>query len=162
MLIWSRWGILAILIPAVLLGVCRYVSTTITKDVIEFNEEPPRRTKTPPVPDDELTEEQIAEREAAAKEQIVKELQAAENRTRQIKRWGDLGMAIGMLLGSMILWPLGTWMNKSETRMLIDAETKQMIEAQFGGGHTFFFIPMQYWSIVWVIAGVVKLFGSFV
>ena len=46
-----------------------------------------------------------------------------------------------------IFWPLGKWMEgKSKGKTYIDKETNQ--EVVIKAGHTFFFIPIKYWSFV--------------
>ena len=66
-------------------------------------------------------------------------------------------MGLGASWEGKILWPLGRWMNQTENRVFVDPQTGQPIEAQVGGGHTLFFIPMEYWSFIWGAIGLFKL-----
>ncbi|MFT3882586.1 MAG: hypothetical protein QM703_23400 [Gemmatales bacterium] len=50
----------------------------------------------------------------------------------------------------------------SSKRTVIRPETgeRYVITVPNGGGHTFFFIPMEYWSVILVILGVALLFAK--
>ena len=75
-----------------------------------------------------------------------------------VKRAKDIGFAIGSLVAAGIIWPLGLWMNRSESRILYDEQTGQHVELAAGGGHTLFFIPLQYWAFIWVAFGLYRFF----
>jgi hypothetical protein len=75
---------------------------------------------------------------------------------KAVKRAQDNGFAVGCLIAAGVLWPLGRWMNTTETRLLVDAQTGEPVELHSGGGHTLFFIPLEYWAFIWPVIGLFK------
>ena len=73
-----------------------------------------------------------------------------------LKRAKDIGFAIGAVTAGVALWFLGRWMNRTESHMLIDPQTGQHVELATGGGHTLFFIPLQFWAFIWAGIGVFR------
>lgn len=71
------------------------------------------------------------------------------DRLKAVKRAEGNWYFVGSLLSAAAVWPLGRWMNRTESRHLVDPETGQHVELQTGGGHTLFFIPMQYRAPIW-------------
>jgi hypothetical protein len=67
---------------------------------------------------------------------------------------------LACLLGGGVLWPLGRRLNQTDERQLLDMETGEVVRFQSGGGHTLFFIPVEYWSFIVAAFGVVTLFTS--
>jgi hypothetical protein len=149
-MIWSRWGILAIGIPIILAVVFGFVCEA----VVSLSADRPRPTVRESSEADEADQEAIAKR--------IEDLKAAQreeeaNFGRATHRAKGFGFKLGLLAAAGVLWPLGRWMNQSETRMLFDPQSGQMVELVIGGGHTLFFIPIQYWSIIWAVIGVIQL-----
>jgi hypothetical protein len=68
----------------------------------------------------------------------------------------NTGYLIGGLVSAAVLWPLGRWMNRSVDRTLVDQQNGQVVEAHAGGGHTLFFIPLEYWGFIWAAIGLFK------
>ena len=60
---------------------------------------------------------------------------------------GDISNIAIYLTLTAIFWPLGTWMqNRSKGKTYIDKETGQEVVVR--ASHTFFFIPIKYWSFL--------------
>jgi len=66
--------------------------------------------------------------------------------------------AAGAWAAAVVLWPLGRYMNRVEHRQLWDLHANRAVTLRTGGGHTLFFLPMEYWSILCVLLGVALLF----
>jgi hypothetical protein len=66
--------------------------------------------------------------------------------------------AAGAWAAAVVLWPLGRYMNRVEHRQLWDLHANRAVILRTGGGHTLFFLPMEYWSILCVLLGVALLF----
>jgi hypothetical protein len=66
---------------------------------------------------------------------------------------------LGFLVAAVIVWPLGRALNrKRPERELVDPQTGERVILKSGGGHTLFFIPIEYWAPIFVVLGVVFLF----
>ena len=65
--------------------------------------------------------------------------------------------ALGVLLGGIVVWVLGTRMNGTG-RLLVDPQTGQQVTIR--RKHSLFFIPMQYWGIVAAVIAVFLLFAK--
>jgi hypothetical protein len=65
---------------------------------------------------------------------------------------------LACLVAALIVWPVGRVLNRKGMRELLDTETGERFAVQTGGGHTLFFIPMEYWAVIFVGLGVVFLF----
>ena len=160
MVIWTRWGILGLLIPTALIVIAMISAETYTK--LRFAGEGRKPVKQAPVADgtDEPPREDEAEEAKAAERQRAEEEQKrAEDRDKAIKRAKDTGYLIGGVWSAALLWPLGRWMNASESRVLMDRPSGQVVEPQGGGGHTMFFIPLEFWGSIWAAIGLCKFFG---
>jgi len=57
----------------------------------------------------------------------------------------------GCVAGAVAIWFLGTYLNSRPGRVFIDKQTGQ--EVLYKKRHDLFFIPMQWWSIIWLIGG---------
>jgi hypothetical protein len=67
---------------------------------------------------------------------------------------------VGLLIAAAVSWPIGRAMNQGEEQEVVDPESgKPVIVRSGGGGHSLFFIPVQYWWIVFAILGVVFAFA---
>lgn len=145
MLIWSRWGILGLLIP--------FVPIIIAHEIVKAQQAEKRKAlKSTPASDVKEKPPTPEEAEALNQAQWLLEIdqQIAD------KRAENLGFAIGSLIGAVVLWPLGRWMNTPGSRTIVDLQTGQLVELPTGGGHTLFFIPMQYWAFIWPLIGLGK------
>jgi heme A synthase len=60
--------------------------------------------------------------------------------------------SIGLLLAALVNWFVGKNLNKNTKRDLIDEKTKEKITID--NSHTFFFINMEWWSIILIILGI--------
>src|SRR5262249_29792336 len=66
---------------------------------------------------------------------------------------------VAFLAAAVIVWPLGRALNRRRPgRELIDPKTGGRVVLTSGGGHSLFFIPMEYWAPLLVVLGVVLLF----
>lgn len=56
------------------------------------------------------------------------------------------------LAGGAALFFLGSWMNSDAniSRILVDPNTGERVSVS-NGSHTFFFIPVQYWGIIFAV-----------
>ncbi|MDR0673863.1 MAG: hypothetical protein LBF93_09485 [Zoogloeaceae bacterium] len=70
----------------------------------------------------------------------------------------DLASLIGVFLGSCALWFGGRWLNSRPVRVLTDPENGERLACR--NSHSFFWIPLQYWAILWPLAGLVILFSD--
>jgi|GEM_PF-7001093 len=160
MVIWTRWGILGILIPTVLIVLASIVAEKVA--MLRLPAEARKPVKQVPVADDveeAPPEKDPEEVQAAERKRADEDRQRVAAREKAVQRFKDTGYLIGGLVSAAVLWPLGRWMNKSETRTLVDQQSGQLVEAQLGGGHTLFFIPLEYWGFIWAAIGLFKFLG---
>jgi hypothetical protein len=88
--------------------------------------------------------------------EVVTEAAAHDDRYYQNHGWPKLA---AFLVAAAIVWPLGRLLNRKQTeRELVDPATGQRVLLQSGGGHSLFFVPVQYWAPILVALGVVFLF----
>ncbi len=66
---------------------------------------------------------------------------------------------LGLWIAAATSWPLGRYMNRDTERHLVDPASGQLVAVHSGGGHTLFFVPVQYWWVVFLILGVVFAFA---
>lgn len=144
MIIWSRWGILALLIPVLPILLAEGVMELSVSD-----DSPPVRAKIANDSDDTDVREKAEELKAAQRKREEEHLHAVTRAKRT-------GFGIGCLIGAAAIWPLGRWMNKPESRMLIDPQSGESFQMRSGGGNTLFFVPMEYWSFIWLVVGFYK------
>ncbi|RRB02835.1 hypothetical protein [Larkinella rosea] len=64
--------------------------------------------------------------------------------------------SIGLVVAAAINWWVGTNLNSGEGRLLKDEETGEMI--RFKRNHTLFWIPMQWWSVAFLLLAVSLIF----
>jgi hypothetical protein len=151
MVIWTRWGILGLLIPMVLILIAQEaMKMTINDEPMPVKRAAIKEDSEVSPTDEEAQELRTAERKKAEQKRAADHLKA-------IKNAKDNGYGIGCLATAVVLWPLGRLMNKTETRLLIDQQTGQPVEMQVGGGNTLFFIPLEYWSFIWPAFGLYKV-----
>ena len=88
--------------------------------------------------------------------EALSEFWMQDERYYQEHGWPKLA---AFLVAAAIVWPLGRVLNrKQQGRELLDPATGQRVLLQSGGGHTLFFIPVQYWAPILAAAGVIFLF----
>lgn len=145
MLIWSRGGILGVIIPVGLMFAAR--ATLEPSRPAGLN--PPVHVAGAEDTYDDPTEEQTEAKRAAERKREADHLQ-------DVKFAKQIGYFIGCIVGAAILFPLGRWLNRTETRVLTDPQPRDLIDLATGGGHTLFFIPLEYWSFVWVVIGLLQ------
>jgi len=59
---------------------------------------------------------------------------------------------------AIIVWPLGLYLNKRRPeRELVDPQTGEIVILR-SGGHSLFFIPMQFWAPVFLVLALIFLF----
>lgn len=62
-------------------------------------------------------------------------------------------------LSAAPLWVLGRWLNRGGVvKELLDPQTGEKVFLQQGGGHSFFFIPVEFWAIISLVLGLILLF----
>lgn len=61
--------------------------------------------------------------------------------------------ALAGFVAAVPIWYLGIKFNVKDVRVLIDPETEE--EVIIGGGHSLFFIPMQYWAFIFLAISIV-------
>ncbi|GBU10210.1 hypothetical protein AwWohl_13480 [Gammaproteobacteria bacterium] len=64
------------------------------------------------------------------------------------------GMAIGIFLAGIASWFAGKRINRVSYKDLIDPDTNEIVTLKHGGGHSFFFIPMQYCGVLMSIIAI--------
>ncbi len=70
----------------------------------------------------------------------------------------DSGFALGLLVAAVVNWFVGTRLNRSLGRELIDANTGERVILR--RQHTLFWVPMQYWSVVMAVFAVLAVTSS--
>jgi len=145
MIIWSRWGIVALLVPVAFV----LAAQAVAKAGAAGAPAPTKRAQPAAETTDSLTEEDIE----AAEKLVADQKKSAAEREKATKRAMHNGYGIGCLLGGLALWPLGRWMNRTERGAAVDPYSGNPVEVQVGGGHTLFFVPVEYWSLVWAGLG---------
>lgn len=66
--------------------------------------------------------------------------------------------SIGILLGAVVNWFVGKKLNNTPGRILVDEETGERL--QYKRKHTFFWIAMEWWSIILVVLAVLFAFSD--
>ena len=152
MVISTRWGILGLIIPTALIVIAIIGAEIVAKHRMRGEDRKP--VKQAQVTDDaqDPLEEDPEEVKAAERRRVAE-------REKSTKRAKETGYLIGGLASAAVLWPLGRFMNKGESRILADQQSGELVEAQVGGGHTMFFIPLEYWGFIWAAIGLFKFFG---
>ena len=68
---------------------------------------------------------------------------------------------VGAAIGGVVIWFLGNYLNrKTNDRELLDPKTGERMVLQTGGGHSLFFIPMQFWGPIILVLGIVLAFSK--
>ena len=66
---------------------------------------------------------------------------------------------VGLWLAAAVVWPLGRALNRRTERRLLDPTSGQRVVVRSGGGHSLFFVPVQHWSVIYLLLGVICLFA---
>jgi hypothetical protein len=144
MVIWTRWGILGLLIPTALIVIAMIGAEALAMQRMQGEDrKPAKQAQVANGVEETPAEEDPEEAKAAERKRADDERKRAGEQGKATKRTEDIGYLIGGLASAAILWPLGRWMNKGE----------------IGGGHTMFFIPLEYWGFIWAAIGLFKFLG---
>jgi len=66
---------------------------------------------------------------------------------------------LALVIAAVITWPVGRAINRQRpVRRSFDDQSGQWVVQYGGGGHTLFFIPMEYWAPILVVIGVIFAF----
>ncbi|MDR2678939.1 MAG: hypothetical protein LBB51_05820 [Zoogloeaceae bacterium] len=68
----------------------------------------------------------------------------------------DIASALGALLSIVTLWFLGRWLNNRPEKILVDTESGERLV--YKPRHSLFWIPLQYWGIIWLTGGLAAMF----
>ncbi len=63
-------------------------------------------------------------------------------------------VAVGLWVAAVLIWVIGYRLNRIRYEDSVNPHTGVAEKLEIGGGHTLFFVPMQYWAIVWAGVGV--------
>jgi hypothetical protein len=65
---------------------------------------------------------------------------------------------VAYAIAAGIVWPLGRAINRkrpeSEVIEMVGPDTQRSVVTYAGGGHSFFFIPIEYWAPIFLVAGI--------
>ena len=65
----------------------------------------------------------------------------------------------GLWVAAAVLWPFVRAMNRAHERVMLDPRTGEQVIVRSGrGGHSLFFIPIEYWAMVCISFAVFMLF----
>jgi hypothetical protein len=151
MVIWTRLGILGLLIPTALIVLAMFGAEALAKQQARGEDRKPAKKAPGADGAEETPPDDSEEAKAAEQKRADDERKRAAERERALKRANNTGYLIGGFASAVVLWPLGRWMNKSES--------EGSGEAQVSGGHTMFFIPLEYWGLIWAVIGLAKFAG---
>ena len=60
-------------------------------------------------------------------------------------------------LAGFFCWTIGKMINSKSPKIYIDPETNQAVQLVNSKRHTFFFIPVRYWGIIYSVIGIYAL-----
>jgi hypothetical protein len=61
--------------------------------------------------------------------------------------------AFGLWIAAVLIWVIGRRLNRIRWEESVHPHTGVVEMLETGGGHTLFFVPMQYWAFVWAGIG---------
>ena len=67
-----------------------------------------------------------------------------------------VGYLVGGVVSAVPLWFLGRRLNREVSQEYTDSNTGKRVQILAPPGHTLYFIPMQYWAIIWLGAGIAE------
>ena len=62
---------------------------------------------------------------------------------------------LGLWVAAAVSWPVGRAMSRGTGRQLAGPASGRPAAVRSGGGHSLFFVPVQYWWAVFLVLGVV-------
>lgn len=71
----------------------------------------------------------------------------------------DTGLSVGVILSAVVVWFVGKHLNERPGRRLVDPETGEDVVLR-PATSSLFFVPVQWWAPLVVIAGLALLFGG--
>ena len=74
------------------------------------------------------------------------------------KEYSDYIFVLSAFIAGVFSWVFGKKWNLQNERIVIDEETGQRLKIK--NTHTLFWIPMQYWGIIFFVFGIVVLFQN--
>ncbi len=74
------------------------------------------------------------------------------------EEFGDYAFVISFYLTGIFSWIYGVKWNSENERIVVDEKTGQRIKIR--NNHTLFWIPMQYWGIIFPLLGAIILFQN--
>lgn len=83
--------------------------------------------------------------------EYVTELLFRDESYYQTHGWPKL---LAFFLAGVAIWPLGTYLNRKQRKVMIEKETGKEISMT---GHSFFFIKMEYWAPILFALGIIFL-----
>lgn len=79
-----------------------------------------------------------------------------DDRYYQTNGWPKL---LALVVAALIIWPVGRAFNRKRlAKEPVNANTDERPVLTSGGGHSFFFIPMEYWAAIFLVLGGIFLF----
>ena len=72
-------------------------------------------------------------------------------------RYAGLALTAGLLAAAVVNWFVGRHLNRTPARELVDPATGERVVIR--RSHDLFFVPMQWWSVLLVVAALVSLFA---
>ena len=66
---------------------------------------------------------------------------------------------LSLWVAAVVVWLVGRALNRRAERRLWDPAMGRWVLVRSGGGHSLFFVPVQYWWIIYVILGAVCAFA---
>jgi hypothetical protein len=58
-------------------------------------------------------------------------------------------------VAAAVVWPVGRALNRRNEQRLLDPGSGQWVLVRSGGGHSLFFVPVQYWGVIYLILGAI-------
>tara|TARA_Y100001968_G_C19417844_1_gene749981 strand:+ start:1931 stop:2266 length:336 start_codon:yes stop_codon:yes gene_type:complete len=70
-----------------------------------------------------------------------------------------IGISISLALSSFATWKIGKRLNGGDGKLLIDPDTGEKVLLK--SEHSFWFINLEYWGVLWGILAIVALIAEF-
>lgn len=74
------------------------------------------------------------------------------------EEYADYGFVIAFFIAAIFSWFFGLKWNKKNERIVIDEASGERLKLK--NNHSLFWIPMQYWGMIFAILGIVVLFQN--
>jgi hypothetical protein len=62
---------------------------------------------------------------------------------------------LSLWVAAAVVWPLGRALNRRTEQRLLDPESGRWVLVRSGGGRSLFFVPVQYWGVIFLILGAI-------